>query len=140
MWEGSSDEWNTNTGVTIPTGEWSLCALTITPTIGTVYRITNRSVIAGKWSLTKSYSPKTLKSPLFIGVDDYDTMYVFYGDFAEARVYNRAFSETELLATAADPWSLYYRPQRVYFDIGSSPVTEYAPLFFRRPMRHLRMR
>ncbi len=90
-WNGSSAEYDANTGLVIPNGKWTFIAGVITPTTSTVY-------MNGQVYTTSAFSNNTqnLDGRWEIANDSSFSRY-FNGNIDDARVYNRSLSASEIL-------------------------------------------
>ncbi len=92
MWDGTSDTYDWASGVTIPEGEWCLCAAAISPTSTTIYC---RSA-DGKQVNSFSYSAEAMEAVHSPKIATDTGTRAFKGAIAGARIYNRTLTEADL--------------------------------------------
>jgi hypothetical protein len=92
-WEGSSDEYNFNSGLFLAVNEWALIAVVITPTNATVYRV-NPTGLSSAVN-TKTHTTHTTGGWAFAS-NPSSTSQFWSGQLDDLSVYNRALSAAEV--------------------------------------------
>tara|TARA_R100000005_G_C4978573_1_gene189102 strand:+ start:81 stop:1523 length:1443 start_codon:yes stop_codon:yes gene_type:complete len=92
-WNNASNTYDWNSGLTIPTQEWCMIALTVTSSSATAYLFRSSGVSSS--TNTVSHSSTTIDS-LELGRDSQNNSRLYDGRIGVAQVYNRALSLSEL--------------------------------------------
>ena len=91
-WNDDGSTYNWNSGLIIPLNSWSMCALTVTSSLATGYLYQ----ASGLTTATNSTSHgSTSMSVINVGRDAYESR-PYLGSMAQALIYNRALTATEI--------------------------------------------
>ena len=92
-WNNGSFWWN-GTGLTVPTNQWSLLALSVEPTDATLYVV--NSAGTNSWFNNTAMNAESWSGPARIGNDPYSVTRTFNGYINEVTVFNRTLTGAEL--------------------------------------------
>lgn len=100
-YEWAANRVNFNTGLTPPAGEWSMIALVITPTNATLYCGTNHTMRSAVDAFVQPVQTFNGETKLGLDVSDGEAARTFNGTIDEVAIFERALSETEIMALFA---------------------------------------
>ena len=92
MWNDNINTYNWSTGLILPNLSWSMCAITVTGSLATVYLYQANGLTTASQILTHDI---TIMNDIKIGQDDFGGRF-FNGNIAQALIYNRALTATEI--------------------------------------------
>ena len=93
-WNGAINTYSWNSGLIIPNNTWCMIALTVSTTNAIAYLYQS----SGVTSATNTVSHSSVSSVKFdIARDSFNSSRFFKGNIANAQIYNRALSATEVL-------------------------------------------
>ena len=93
-WNDASDTYNWGSNLTIPTNEWAMCAVSVRRSAATAY-LCKASGITNSTNTVTHTIPTTLDD-IKVGKDDGNESRYYAGSIAQALIYNRALSATEI--------------------------------------------
>ena len=93
-WNDASDTYNWGSNLTIPTNEWAMCAVSVRSSAATAY-LCKASGITNSTNTVTHTIPTTLDD-IKVGKDDANESRYYLGSIAQALIYNRALSATEI--------------------------------------------
>lgn len=91
-WNGNVNTYDWNSGLIIPDGSWVMCAISVSSTSAIAYLGQSSGITTATNSV--SHASTTLDA-LLVGRDSFSTRY-FKGNIANAQLYNRTLSSTEI--------------------------------------------
>ena len=92
-WNNAASTYNWDSGLTVPDLTWCMCVISISSTSATAYLCQSSGITSATNSV--SHSSITVSSPI-IGRDSEDNFRFYNGNIAQASIYNRALSATEV--------------------------------------------
>ncbi len=115
-WNNDPNTYNWNSGLYAPIGQWSLVALTVTPTSATIYVMNSSGIVSSRH--TYPHPSQSFSDPTVIGGDSLAAARGFSGTIDDVAFFNKALSRDELA-------TMFY---------AASGVTNYAPLIVVQPV------
>ncbi|HEX7652055.1 MAG TPA: LamG-like jellyroll fold domain-containing protein, partial [Verrucomicrobiae bacterium] len=95
-WNNDPNSWGWDTGLVLPTGQWSMVALVTTATNTTIYLFNAGGQSSAVLNLSNTSTPFT--GALEIGADAQDnSARVFSGDIDEVAIYRRALTSAQVI-------------------------------------------
>lgn len=97
-WNDASGAWLWQSGLIPPDGQWAYVALTISPSVATMYLYDGTT-----WSATSNvlaHGAATFAAPTLLGYDPFNTARHYNGLLDEVAVYNQALTEGQLRSHA----------------------------------------
>ena len=92
-WNGDSNSWGWQSGLTVPTQEWCMMVVTVTSSVATAYLCRSSGITSSTNSI--SHSSAILDS-IEIGRDSHLSTRFFNGRISVAMVYNKALTAAEV--------------------------------------------
>lgn len=124
IWNDSSATYDWNSNLTVPTGRWSLCVVSVDPVQVKVF-MNGQAVVRAN-----SHASVTFNAQWYLGTDSNATGTRFVpGAFAGAAVWRRALSLGEIQGIYADPWQMFAPPvwrRYVVPSVGGGGGTAYT--------------
>jgi len=94
-WNNDGNTWSWNSGLVPPQNQWSLVALTVTPSSATIYLLNTNGFVSATHSYTHGIA--SFFAPSTIGQDPYSPSRAFNGKIDEVAIFNRALTENQLV-------------------------------------------
>ncbi|MFD0893907.1 DUF3472 domain-containing protein [Luteolibacter ambystomatis] len=115
-WAGG--QWGFSSGLTIPDGVWTYCAVVVEPTKATLYMMPDGGAMQTAVNTT-AHAEAPFSATLYLGWDTNQNERHFKGTIDDVKIYTRSLTATEISQVATAPVSLPWQSQ----DIGSTGVT-----------------
>lgn len=90
----NDSQWDTSTGLVVPTNQWSFVALVVTPTNATIYLGTNGML--NSFTNAVNHPNEAFDGSLRIGSDSHDGLRLFKGKLDEIALFNRSLTPTQI--------------------------------------------
>jgi len=119
-WNNDSGTYGWNSGLTPPTNQWSLVALTVTPTNAAIYLYRTNGLVSA--NLTHSHAPSAFSGETRIGNDSYATTRTFQGSLCQVAVFNQALASNQIAALAQGATGSFLHPTIACSWVGAQLI------------------
>ncbi|HEY4417609.1 MAG TPA: LamG-like jellyroll fold domain-containing protein [Verrucomicrobiae bacterium] len=125
VWNNDPTTFFWDSGLVPPANQWSMVTLVVTPTDATIYLANTSGINAAVH--TYPHAVQTFSGPIAIGNDPVDATgnRVFNGNIDEVSIYNRALSESQVLALLGSASGVNnFFPQIAVQPVSQAPFTQ----------------